>query len=313
MAKQLVIVLTALLVLSQLYFSSFGVKASAAIGSTTVTLYSTADAYVNSSSPDTNYGSAISVNVSANSEQDFVYIMFDLSTIPPGASIMSANLSVYLSSTGGNIYSADRIGAYYCSDNTWSEQGISWNNKPSFSPNPTDSWSFGVSYFVGVYKSWNVTADVRTAQSSGLITEVLKFSSKTGDGYAVFQAREGANIPELEVEYSLSPSPSPTPLPTLTATPMPTFSSTPLPTPAGTSLPTATPPTPWYTFSPSPMLSPSPPSPQPSSPPPSPQATSSPKGPAGIPMMYVYAIVIAVVAALILSSVFGIRKRTSAR
>jgi hypothetical protein len=56
-----------------------------------------------------------------------------------------------------------------------------------------------------VYKSWNVATDVRTALPSRLLTEVLKFSSKTGDGYAQFQTRESANKPKLEVEYTLAP------------------------------------------------------------------------------------------------------------
>lgn len=46
---------------------------------------------------------------------------------------------------------------------------------------------------------------MRTALPSGTLTEVLKFESKTGDGHAVFQSREGANKPKLEVEYSTKP------------------------------------------------------------------------------------------------------------
>jgi hypothetical protein len=189
------------------YFSLSHVTASPAIGSTTTTVYSVADAYVNSSSPDTNYGDIDSLYVSANSEQDFTYVMFDLSSIPADANIISAKLKVYLSSTGGSIYwsPADRIGAYYCSDSSWIELGITWNNKASFNPEPTDAWSFSIIYYVKRYKTWDITGDVRTALPSGNLTEVLKFESKTGDGYAVFQSREGDNRPKLEVEYSTKP------------------------------------------------------------------------------------------------------------
>lgn len=208
MAKKRILVLAiALLVLMSLRFSSFEANSAPAIGSTTVTLYSVADAYVNSSNPGTNYGSASSMYVSANSEQDFAYLKFDLTSIPSGANIISAKLMVYLLDTGGSIYwsPADRIGAYYCSDNSWTESGITWNNKPSFNVIPTDMWSFGIIYYVKVYKSWIVTEDVKTAFPSGIITEVLKFESKTGNGYALFHSREDASRPKLEVEYSTQP------------------------------------------------------------------------------------------------------------
>jgi hypothetical protein len=194
-----------LLVLSPLYFWSFYVDAESGI--VHVTAYSIADAYVNSSSPVTDYGSATSLYVSASSEQDYMYFKFDLSSLPSRAAIISASLDIFLLNTGGDIYwlPADTIGAYYCSDNSWTEPGISWNTKPSFDPNPTGSWSFGFVDYLNEYKSWDVTADVKTALASGILTEVLKFASKTGNGYAFFRSREGTNKPKLEVQYSLAP------------------------------------------------------------------------------------------------------------
>jgi len=206
MIKKWVLILTIVLsIFSPLYFWSFKVNAMPA--SVHITTYSIADAYVNASSPGINYGSAASLYVSANSEQDFTYTKFDLASIPSDANVVSANLTVYLSATGGSIYwsPADTIGAYYCPDNSWVELGITWNSKPNFDPNPTGSWHFGIIDFTG-YKSWDVTADVNTALTSGILTEVMKFSSKTGDGYAVFQSEEGVNRPKLEVEYSLEPA-----------------------------------------------------------------------------------------------------------
>jgi hypothetical protein len=205
--KKFLLLYILLLVLMPTYFSLSRVAASPAIGSTTTTIYSVADAHVNSSSPDTNYGGEGYMYVSASSEQDFIYVMFDLSSIPSNANIISAKLSLYLLSTGGEIYwyPADTIGAYYCSDNSWTELGITWNNKPSFNEDPTDTWSFSILYNVKVYKSWNITENVRTALPSRTLTELIKFESKTGDGYAVFHSKEEANKPKLEVEYSTEP------------------------------------------------------------------------------------------------------------
>jgi hypothetical protein len=207
MVKKWFLFLAIILLVSSLHFSSFEVEAAPAIGSTTVTLYSIADAYVNSSSSETNYGSADYLYVSASSEQDFTYVMFDLSSLPPDANIISAELKIYLSSTGGDIYGipADKIGTYYCSDNSWTELGITWNNRPSFNAEPTDTWSFSIIYYVMRYKSWDITEDVQIALPLGNLTEVLKFSTKTGDGYAVFHSRERANMPKLEIEYSTEP------------------------------------------------------------------------------------------------------------
>ena len=201
------ILIIILLILSPFCFSSFVVNAAPAIGSTTVTLEAMADAYVDSSNPETNYGSVGSLYVSENSEQDFTYVMFDLSSLPPGATIIYVELRMYLSSTGGDLYAmpADRIGAYYCSDNSWTENGITWNNKPNFNSEPTATWSFGMMYTIDTYKTWDVTEDARNAFPSGILTEVLKFSSKTGDGYAVFDSREDNSEPELEIEYSTEP------------------------------------------------------------------------------------------------------------
>jgi len=205
--KGILILLILLLSSLPTYFSLSHVTASPAIGSTTTTVYSVADAYVNSSSSDTNYGDVDYMYVSANSEQDFTYVMFNLSSIPSDANIISAKLKVYLSSTGGDIYwyPADTIGAYYCSDDSWTELGIIWDNKPSFNTAPTDTWSFGIVYTVKVYKSWDITEDVRAALPSRNLTEVLKFERKTGDGHAVFQSKEGTNKPKLEVEYATKP------------------------------------------------------------------------------------------------------------
>src|SRR4030067_1221507 len=129
MIKKRILVLTAVLLsLSPLSLWAFVVNATPAIGSTTITLYTVADAYVNSSIPASNYGSAASMYVSANSEQDFTYVKFDLASIPLGANVISAKLEVYLTDTGGSIYwsPADTIGAYYCADYSWTELRITW-------------------------------------------------------------------------------------------------------------------------------------------------------------------------------------------
>jgi hypothetical protein len=178
--------------------------ATSVIGSTKITLYAVADAYVNSSNPNTNYGSESRLYVTSDTEVEYTYVMFNLSSVPSNATILSAEIMLYLQNTGGDIYwyPADTIGVHYCSESSWEESGITWGNKPSFNPMPTDTWSFGIIYRIREYKSWNVTKDVKTALSSGRLTEVVKFVAKTGSGYANFNSREGTNKPKLQIEYA---------------------------------------------------------------------------------------------------------------
>jgi len=183
------------------------------IGSTTTaTLYSVADSYVNASSPNTNYGDEQHLYVNASSadlSQDMVYVNFDFSSIPQNAYIISAKLELQLSGFSNLYYGimggGDSIGAYYCSDNSWAELGITWNNRPTFNDTPTRSAGFGM-FIYYTYKSWDVTEDVTKSLPLGALTEVLKFSSKNdGYGHAEFQSKEATNKPKLEIEYTTEP------------------------------------------------------------------------------------------------------------
>jgi hypothetical protein len=171
---------------------------NATIGSSKMTLYAVADAYVNSSNPNANYGNENSLKVVSDGQVSYIYVMFDLSSVPSDANILSAEIMLYLQGSSGT---ADTIGVFFCVDNSWRELEITYNNKPGFNPIPTDTWSFGfIEYYD--YKSWNVTQDVKTAFPSGRLTEVLKFTTKTGSGSADFDSRETPNKPGLEIEYA---------------------------------------------------------------------------------------------------------------
>jgi len=177
------------------------------------TLYSIADAYVNASNPDTNYGNDQDLFVSASPSdlsQDFIYVKFDLSTLPQNAHIVSASLQLRLSGFSNLYYSiigvGDNIKAYYCSDNSWTETGITYNNKPTFNT-VTKNVGWGPGMFISYgYKTWDITEDVKTALPIGELTEVIKFSDKNGGyGYARYQSKEDTNKPKLEIQYTTTP------------------------------------------------------------------------------------------------------------
>ena len=177
------------------------------------TIYSIADSYVKASSPDTNYGNDQQLYVNGSSTDlslNFIYVKFDLSSIPQNAYIISANMSLWLSDSSNLYYSlggtGDTIGAYYCPDNSWTETGITYNNKPAFNAAFTDYWEVGVLISEG-YKSWDITEDVKTSLPVGALTEALRFSNKNNihPGWAEYQSKETTNKPKLEIQYTTTP------------------------------------------------------------------------------------------------------------
>jgi hypothetical protein len=183
------------------------VFATSSIGSSEMTLYAVADAYVDSSSPSVNYGNESRLYVASNSEEEHAYVLFDLSRVPSEANILSARIRLYLQDTHGQIYwsPADSIGVHYCSDDSWNELEITYDNKPTFNSTPSDRYFFSIVYTLEDYKSWDATQDLKTALPTGKLVEVLKFESKTTDRLisAEFDSREGTNKPRLEIEYSM--------------------------------------------------------------------------------------------------------------
>jgi hypothetical protein len=189
-----------LIALLTVNLSSFEVNADNMLaGINDVTLYSIADAYVNASSPDTNYGLENSLQLNSSSEPAYAYLMFDLSSLPSEANIISADLMVYLSSIAGYTGS---IGAHYCSNDDWTEIGITWNNKPAHVETATSTVYYGMIVFYNYY-SWNVTADARNALGKGKLTEVM-VDSRTSSR-ATFVSREGTSKPKLYVRYTTQP------------------------------------------------------------------------------------------------------------
>ena len=183
-----------------------GVSSRKVIGSDVVTIYPIADSFVNESSLDTNYGSLNRLDIECNSYDLYAYIMFNLSSLPSDATIIDAKLWLTMTDGGGYGEWGVHIGVHYCSDNSWNETEITWNNKPAFEPEPTTSEGFVGYAIFPIKRSWNIAVDVQTA--FGLdknLTEVIKFEEpETYWGYAIFKSREVSGV-ELEIEYTTKP------------------------------------------------------------------------------------------------------------
>lgn len=181
----------------------------------TVTLYPIADSYVDSDSPTSNFGDFIILfvdfwdhggtgDVRCNS-----YLMFDLSSIPSSSIINSAELKLL---TVG-CSQTTTIGAHYCPNNSWVENGITWNNAPAFVPTPTDT----ITETYGEWHSWDITSDMQSASSVGKLTAVLRVES-TGDCFSTgHESKEspaycsdphgysGPCYPRLMIDYTYTP------------------------------------------------------------------------------------------------------------
>jgi len=201
------------------YARAHGTAGTTTLGlKTVVTLFPVADSYVNSSSPDSNYGSETSINIEITTgttkNYTYTYVMFDLSSIPLDAVITSSNLSLYMTYFSAWVtfppYAYPSITIHYCSDTSWTELGITWNNKPPFDPQVTSGLG-GWIFQLYQYYNWNVTSDVSRALSNGKLTEVVKWPNYTDPddyGRARFQSKEAPMKPKLIVEYLRAPAAS---------------------------------------------------------------------------------------------------------
>jgi hypothetical protein len=88
-----------------------------------IKLITIADTYVHDSKLTINYGSADNLVTAASGR--YAYFKFDLSSVP--GPIVSAKLRIY-QRTGFRYLRS----VYDVADDSWTETGITWNNKPSF-------------------------------------------------------------------------------------------------------------------------------------------------------------------------------------
>ena len=174
--------------------------------STTTSLEPVADSYVNDDEPDSNYGSDDKLYLGWNSGwgKYYPYIKFDLSSIPEGATIISAKLKLYVVYTCGSI--AGRTAKIYRVTEDWSESSITWNNKPGNADTETNSTEIPS---VHNWIEFDVTADVQGFVDNDYANYgwVINCSDCEADDYLYFASREYSENdkhPILEIEYTTS-------------------------------------------------------------------------------------------------------------
>lgn len=183
-------------------------------GTGSVTLNPVADASVISSRPTTNQGNVATLRLDASPDINS-YLRFNVQGVT--GSVTQATLRLYSQSTSGTGYSV-----YQVADNSWGETTINYNNAPALGSVLNNSGGIASGSYVDVDVTGYVTGN-------GLFS----FGLSTADSNLIqLQSREGANEPELVVQFSGSGGPTPTP--TSTGVP-PTPTNTPAPpTPTNT-------------------------------------------------------------------------------
>ena len=181
------------------------------------TLNPKADSCARSDSPAWNTGREWYLWVEERFEEMLSFLMFDLSQIPSGATIERAKLRLH---TTGDTSKKAPVSVYHCPSNDWTEEGITYNNKPAFSPEPVDTANVTTPM---TWYEWNVTATVQSAfEADGKrLSLVLKADTY---GLVQFQSKNDPlarpppedTRPQLVVLYE-APPPSGTD-PILTAT-----------------------------------------------------------------------------------------------
>jgi len=167
-----------------------------------LTLIPEADAHVDSDNPLVNYGNHSSLYVDfwdwdlLEDERRNSYLLFNLTTLQTDVfAINSATLQLHSYYTGSQTC---QVGVYSCPDTQWSEMEITWENAPSFSPEPIDVETINLD----TWYSWNVTKEVINSQE-GYLTLVLKC---TDEGTPRFASKDSSiHQPRLELQYTIIP------------------------------------------------------------------------------------------------------------
>ncbi len=185
----------------------------------TFTFTPSADSYVESSNPGTNYGSATQIRVDGSPDVHS-YLRFNVQGL--SGTVSSASLRVYANSAVTAGYDARSV-----SDNTWTESGITYNNAPPVGSVLGSSGNVNSNTWTSV----NVTSYI-----TGNGTYNLGLTTSGSTALSLASRESGANAPQLVIQTGGGTAPTATRTPTSTG---PT--RTPTRTPTSASNPTATP------------------------------------------------------------------------
>jgi len=159
----------------------------------TVSFTAVADARVKQESPTSNYGTSIKLDVDGSSgKQVESYLRFNVSGV--SGSVQRATLRLYATTNG-----TTNGPAVYAAGNTWTETGITWNNRPALVSGASDNRG-------AISPNTWVEFDV-TPLVIGNASYSFALVGDSSDGVE-FSSREGSAPPQLIVTVTPTPPPS---------------------------------------------------------------------------------------------------------
>ena len=188
-----------------------------------LTFTAEADALVEEQNPGTNQGTVNYLDVTnANNRSIESYLRFTVSGV--SGTVQNVRLRVFCTTEG-----TSNGPAIYATGNSWSETGITWNNRPARTSGATDNKG---SISTNTWVEYNVTA---LLTGNGTYSFALAGDNRND---VRFSSREGGNPPQLVVTFASS---APTATQIRTSTPTQASGPTPTPTRTATLPPGSTP------------------------------------------------------------------------
>jgi hypothetical protein len=164
--------------------AAFNLTNQTPTGPTTVTLTPSADSYVESDLPSTNFGSSV-VLKNNTSPDTRAYLKFNLSGI--AGTITKATFRAFTQTSSGSGYELHSV-----ADNSWVEPGLTYSNRPAVGGTIGTAVNFIGNTWTTVDASTYVkSAATYSFEMNGTSTSLKQYSSK-----------EGANPPQLVVQYT---------------------------------------------------------------------------------------------------------------
>ncbi len=192
-------------------------------GAEAATIWASADAQTHGTYPTTNYGGS---QTAATNFNIFTFVRFELPALAPGEEFASAKLwgFYYFDTWDSNDVEHSW---YRVSDDSWDENTITWNTKPTESGPKLASWtptgsSSGASSHT--YDIWQeFTGDISStlnAESDGKLSLVLHITDLSKNSVETFRTKEydpAGSDPVgsrgFKIEYTTRQKPTPTPEP----------------------------------------------------------------------------------------------------
>jgi len=159
----------------------------------TTTLNPVADAWFKTEKPNNNYGTSTLIHCQKNATfEKQSYLKFNLSSVS-GAAITSATLRMYLSvsSLGATVK------AYSCADDSWTETGITWNNKPAAGTQQASCTNINA---INQWYDWNLTSYIGAEFAGDKVVSVVIRDDLSQNKDTEWRSREYAGYsPQLVV------------------------------------------------------------------------------------------------------------------